>query len=383
VTANGSYSFIITDNAGNVTDKTIVVTNIDKIVPTANLSQTPTAWTGGNVTLNLTSVLDSGGSALKNIELPNGTLVTGTSASYVVTTNGTYSFTVYDNAGNETTKSITVLNIDKLFPTGNLVQTPTAWTSGNVTLNLTSVADTGGSGLKNIQLPNGTLVTGTSASQVVTANGSYSFIITDNVGNSTTKTIAVGNIDKVNPTGTVTFVPGDTALTIRYDGLDNWSGVKSIVLPNSIIVTGSTASFNVTTPGTYTAIVEDNAGNKANIVATVQAPNVTIAKEVTDWTNREAYALTVTTSPRYVTKAKIQASFEGSSWLNENQRISQISENGTYEFKVNDGGIVATGTISVTNFDRQKSIIDIQEKAMSDTQATYNVRITEVGDVKP
>jgi uncharacterized protein YpmS len=383
VTASGTYTFVIYDRAGNSTTKTITVTNIDKTAPTGNLAQTPTAWTNGNVTLNLTAIADTGGSGVKNIQLPNGTLVTGTSASYLVTANGTYTFVIYDNAGNSKTESITVSNIDKTAPTGNLTQTPITWTSGNVTLNLTSVNDAGGSILKNIQLPNGTLVTGLSASQVVTTNGTYSFVIYDNAGNSTTKTITVGNIDKVNPTGTVTFVPGDTALTIRYEGLDNLSGVKSIVLPNSTIVTGSTASYSVTTPGTYTAIVEDNVGNKTNIVATVQAPNVTITQEVTDWTNREAYALTVKTSPRYVTKAKIQASFEGTSWLNENQRIAQISENGTYEFKVNDGGIVATGTISVTNFDRQKSIISIQEKATSASQATYNVRVTEVGDVKP
>jgi hypothetical protein len=243
--------------------------------------------------------------------------------------------------------------------------------------------DTGGSILKNIELPNGTLVTGLSASQVVTTNGTYSFVITDNAGNSTTKTIVVGNIDKGNPTGTFSFIPGDTALTIRYDGEDNSSGVKSIILPNSTVVTGSTASFTVTTPGTYTAIVEDNVGNKTNIVAIVQAPNVTITREVTDWTNRQSYALTVTTSPRYVTKAKILASFEGASWLNENQRVSQISNNGTYEFKVNDGGIVATGSIDITNFDRKEAIVTFEEKARSDSQATYNIRITDVGDVKP
>lgn len=535
VTANGTYDFEITDRAGNSKTVSKAVTNIDKIAPTATLTQTPTDWTSGSVTLNLTAIADTGGSGYYRTKLPNGTFVTTTTASQIVAANGTYSFVVYDNAGNSTTLSIAVTNIDKTAPTATLTQTPTAWTNGNVTLNLTSVADVG-SGVASIVLPNGNVTTGTSASYTVSSNNTYSMDILDNVGNKTTKTITVtnidkvapalslvydsvngrinatstdaasgvqsitlpsgavvtgatatftpptvgkytfiatdragnkttktisldspelslsvdteewtngnviitaeglramnpidyivmpdgttkvysdlatftatangtytfsvydtagfnttasitvSNIDKVKPAGTATLIPGTTALTIRYNGTDSLSGVKEIVLPNDNGVTGAIATYNVTKAGTYTAEVEDNAGNIGTIVATVQAPTVTITKEVPGWTNRDSFGLTASTTPRYVPKAKIQAPFASATWVTENSLTAQIPENGTYDFQVNDGGIVSTGTISVTNFDREEAIITIQEKAKSSTSATYNVKITDVGDVKP
>lgn len=533
VTSNGTYNFVIADKAGNERTISRSVTNIDKSAPTANLTQTPTDWTSGNVTLNLTSVSDTGGAGVKDIRKPDGSYVTGTSTSHVVSANGTYSFVVRDNAGNSVTKSITVTNIDKTAPTGTLSQTPTSWTKGNVTLNLTGVSDSqsgvdyiklpngnvktgssasytvssngtytmeivdgvgnkttrsitvtnidkvapslalsydyvkgvikatasdAGSGILNIKLPNGNLVTATTATYEPPSVGKYTFVATDKAGNATSRSISldapeigldvdteewtnqnvtitaegyrsvnpidyillpngqkvsgdkatyiatsngtytfkvydtsgftstgsitVSNIDKVKPSGTATFIPGSSALTIRYDGTDSLSGVKEIVLPNNNGVDGATASYNVTKPGTYTAIVEDNAGNKANIVATVQAPSVTISPEITSWTNHNSFGLTATTAPRYVTKAKMQAGFASSSWVTDNKITAQISKNGTYEFKVNDGGIVSSGTISITNFDREQPIITFEPKAKTKTDAIINVKIKDMGDVK-
>ena len=54
VTTNGTYTFYVKDNAGNTSVQTITISNIDKVAPVISLSQTPTAWTNGNVTVTAT-----------------------------------------------------------------------------------------------------------------------------------------------------------------------------------------------------------------------------------------------------------------------------------------------------------------------------------------
>ena len=365
VSSNGTFSFEIEDNAGNSTTKSITVSNIDKTVPTGTLSQTPTAWTNGNVTLNLTAIADTGGSGYYRTKLPNGTFVSTTTASQVVTANGTYSFEIFDNAGNSTVKTISVTNMDKLAPTGNLAQTPTAPTNGNVTLNLTGVADTGGSGLKNITLPNGTVMTGTTASQVVSANGTYSFEIEDNAGNSTTKTIVVSNIDGIDPTGTLTQTPtawtnGNVTLNLTAVADTGGSGLKNIVLPNGTVVPGTSASQVVSANGTYTFKIVDNAGNATDKVITVtniekSAPTANVSASTTAWTNQNvtltlsAVADTGGSGLKSLTlpNGTVVAPVSATSYTHV------VSANGAYSFELEDNaGNSTTKTISVTNIDK-------------------------------
>ena len=102
--------------------------------------------------------------------------------------------------------------IDKTAPTANAVSaSTTVWTNADVTLSVTGAADAL-SGFDKIVLPNASTTTSTSASQVVSANGNYTFAIRDIAGNINNKTIAVGNIDKVAPTA--------NNCNSKYDGMD-------------------------------------------------------------------------------------------------------------------------------------------------------------------
>lgn len=370
----------VTDNAGN---KQVVTSNayeLDFTNPTGSISSSTTAPTNNNVTLTFTG--SDANSGVKSVKKPDGTVVNGSSTTHVVSANGSYSFEVTDNAGNKSTISFTVSNIDKVAPNGTLTQTPTGWTNGNVTLNLTAVSDTGGSGLKNIKLPNGTIVTGTSASQVVTANGTYSFVIADLAGNEKTLSITVGNIDKVKPTGSVTLIPGTTQLTIRFNGGDGLSGVERIVLPNGTSVTGAVANYGVTTSGSYKATVYDRAGNYQDVTALIESPSVTISKEVTGWTNVTGYNLIASGTPRYGSTLRLQSPFTGGAWVTTNSLSARIVQNGDYTFNVNDGGIMNTVSITIDNFDRKKPIINMQEKTTTPTSTTVNVKVNDVGDQK-
>ena len=92
-------TFYVKDNAGNTSVQTITISNIDKVAPVISLSQTPTAWTNGNVTVNAT-ITETGsgihtrkwasGNQSASYFANNGTTIT--TNSFVVTTNGTYTF---------------------------------------------------------------------------------------------------------------------------------------------------------------------------------------------------------------------------------------------------------------------------------------------------
>lgn len=269
VSSNNVYTFILEDNAGNVTEKVFDVKNIDKLAPTADLSQTPTSFTNKDVTLELSNILDAGVSRLKVITLPNGEKVTTfEDKQFDVTSNGTYQFVIEDHAGNKTTKTITVGNIDKVAPTASLNQNPTSLTNTDVTLTLSSIADTGVSGLENIKLPNGSIITPkTTTSFSVETNGTYRFIIRDKAGNETVKEITVGNIDKSAPSATLrasttAFTNRDVTLYLEDIQDVGVGGMKSIVLPNGQKqFSFEDKSYIVTENGEYTFTLEDNAGN--------------------------------------------------------------------------------------------------------------------------
>lgn len=383
VSSNGTYSFTVEDNAGNKTVKSIEVSNIDKVAPTANLSQSSTAWTNESVTLTIDGVLDQGGSGVKHIQLPNGNLVSGTSATQSVTANGTYTFKVVDVAGNITQKSITVANIEHEAPTAILTQNPTGWTNEDVTLTLSSISDAGGSGIKQVKLPNGEISkTMSNLTYDVSTNGTYSFEIMDNAGNITLKTISITNIDKVLPSGSVSTIPGSSALTLRFVGSDANSGIHRIVLPNGNTVYSSTADYQVTTPGTYIATVFDRAGNQRSVSIMIQAPRITLNPEQTGWTNLSGYQLIASGTPTYDTSLRLQAPFSGGGWLRVNTMSVLITRNGTYTFNVNDGGVLGTASITIDNFDRVAPNILIHEQNRTDSEVNVNIQVEDLGDMK-
>lgn len=84
------------------------VNNIDTTPPTLTLSESPTTSTNGTVTITAAATDNV---AVANIGKPDSTVVTGNSTTYTVSTNGTYSFTATDTAGNITTQSININNI--------------------------------------------------------------------------------------------------------------------------------------------------------------------------------------------------------------------------------------------------------------------------------
>ena len=102
-----------------------------------------------------------------------------------------------DNAGNVSEVLHYKLS-DVTAPTLTLTPSTTNWTNGSVTITAKAVDNQ--SGVKEIILPNGNIVSSTNANFTVTQNGVYYFKAIDNMGNETISSVTITNIDKNKPT---------------------------------------------------------------------------------------------------------------------------------------------------------------------------------------
>ena len=366
VSSNRTYTFSVEDNNGNKTTQSIIVSNIDTTKPTVNLAQSPTSWTNGNVTITATA--SDVGSGVKSITLPDNTVVNGSTANFTATSNNTYNFIIEDKAGNKTTQSIIVSNIDTTKPTMNLTQSPTSWTNGNVTI--TATASDVGSGVKSITLPDNTVVNGSTANFTATSNNTYTFIVEDNIGNKTTQSITVSNIDKVLPgislsSDNVALTKGP--VTIIATGSDSLSGVKRIKTPDGNWTNRSTVNYSVTTNGTYTFTVEDSVGNQSSSSFTISnidnnLPDLDLKEDITTQTD-EPITITATGSDAESGVAKIQN--PDGSWTTGSTSNYKVSTNGTYTFVVED---------KVGNqYSKSIEVINIKSSSLPVEQKQHNV----------
>ena len=268
VSENGTYQFRVIDAAGNVTESSIEVTNIDKDAPTLTLAASTVEATNSDV--ELTATVSDG-----TVEYYNGSnWVAGDKLT--VSANGTYQFRVTDAAGNVTESSITVENIDKVAPTMELTASTVEATNSDVELTAT-VSD------GTVEYFNGTeWVVG--SEYTVSENGTYQFRVTDAAGNVTESSIEVANIDKVAPefsiayndyltespvTLSVSDVVDDSEYTVEYFNGSEW-------------VVGS--EYTVSANGTYQFRVTDAAGNatvKEVVVDNIWSADAEIKPEVT------------------------------------------------------------------------------------------------------
>lgn len=289
---NGSYIFTAEDHAGNQQSVTVSVKNLDNVAPTVSVSGNPTSWTNQNAALKIAA--SDSGSGVSTIELPDKRIVNGTAATYVVDRNGTYEFIVTDKAGNKTTKSVNVSFIDKEIPTGAVVGNPDNWTNRDAQLSVVA-KDTGGSGIKQITKPDGTVTTSSSFTYVVSKNGTYSFIVEDNAGNKRQIVSKVTHIDKSLPSLTIEGNPNSWTnedVTLKVSSSDGQSGIKRIRLPNGLWSNKDSELFVVVENGTYEFIAEDHAGNQRKTIVAVSkvdksTPTIEVTQSNHTWTNQD------------------------------------------------------------------------------------------------
>lgn len=102
---NDTYNFKAYDKAGNVSEKSIVISNIDKEKPIASSS---VIYNSNNKEAIIKVDSSDSISDIDSITTLEGKVVKDSKLSLMVKTNGTYEFIIKDLAGNETIKSVIV-----------------------------------------------------------------------------------------------------------------------------------------------------------------------------------------------------------------------------------------------------------------------------------
>ncbi|OME73005.1 hypothetical protein BK120_32750, partial [Paenibacillus sp. FSL A5-0031] len=287
VTADGSYTLVVTDAAGNVTTVNFL---IDKVAPIVT-----GVADGGMYKDKVTVSYNEGTATLNGAAFTSGT---------EVTQEGTYKLIVTDAAGNATTVNFVIDTVAPIV---------TGVADGGIYKEKVTVSYNEGTATLN-----GTAFT---SGTEITADGSYTLVVTDAAGNATTVNFV---IDRVAPivTGVADGGMYKEKVTVSFnEGTAKLNG------------TTFTSGTEVIQDGTYKLIVTDAAGNATTVNFVIDK----VAPVVTGVTEDGIY------------KDKVTVSFnEGTATLNGAAFTSgtEVNQDGTYKLIVTD----AAGNATTVNF---------------------------------
>ncbi|HOJ11589.1 MAG TPA: Ig-like domain repeat protein, partial [Clostridiales bacterium] len=262
---NGSFTFEFTDEAGNTGTAAATVAWIDRNPPRVSVTLknengealNAEKWTNKDVIVEINIPADCFIEVLKfnNISHEYSDYVTDLGNNqYKVSGYGRLFYQVCDSITGTIASNEVVIRIDKNPPTiTNVTYSTTDWTNMNVTATVSATDD-----YNDVVYVNG-------SSHVFTENSEFGFIIDDSLGNRTTKTVKVSNIDKDVPVAKVSY--DNTALTNQ-----NVTATVSFDeggSPVSITNNNGLNTYKFTANGEYTFEFSDKAGNAGSIKAAV------------------------------------------------------------------------------------------------------------------
>ena len=295
-TENGSFDFVATDASGNVTTKTITITNIDKTIPVITI---------GNYTLDPINQ-----PILVSATANEGTLNV---ASHLFTENGSFDFVATDVAGNVSTKTVTITNIVRRLPLIAGIENDHSYnydltltfTEGSVTLDGASI----------------------NSGVVLSAEGTYTIVTTDTLG--FVDTIKV-TIDKTSPILTIS----------DYTTLPTNQWITVTASTNEGMLNSNKHIFNEN--GTFTFSAVDPAGN-------VSSREINI-------TNIDTVAPIITIDPYRTTQTNqsitLHATTNEGTFITADTRV--VTVNGEYNFVATDAaGNRTSKSVFITNLEME------------------------------
>ena len=257
-TENGSFDFVATDTAGNVTTETVTVTNIDKTAPVVTVDLFNTNPTNQDITVTVST--------------NEGTL---NFTSHTFTENGSFDFVATDTAGNVTTETVTVTNINKISPV----------IDSHVDINAEATTSAGAEVLYSLPLVTDDLDNDLVASCSVPSGSIFALGITqvfcdatDSAGNTANQTSFVVTV--IDTTPPVVTLNGDNPQIIQagtsYSELgatvtDNYDTGLSAVIDASSVNTSALGSYTVT----Y-YVTDANLNSAVQVVRTVNVVDTTL-----------------------------------------------------------------------------------------------------------
>ena len=337
-TENGTYTFRYMDEAGNIGEKTAVVSFIDREVPRPVVTYSPSGWTRDSVIASVYFANEAGPVYILNHDGPE----------YTFHDNGTFTMRFADAAGNEGQVPLAVTWIDREAPTGTLQYSTRNWTHDDVivTLNVTD-----NSGQAPIFIEGGSEGGGVHR---FTENGAYTFIVEDAAGNRSSFTAVVDRIDRTPPEGKIFYsITGPTNTAVR-----------AVLVANEpiTVLNADGEVYDFTDNGEFTFEFADRAGNRSSATARV------------DWIDRTPPVLHLeysTTEPTFRDVTVVVQANEPIYVLNNNRSRERLfRENGSFVFQVTDlAGNYAEIEAVVSNIDKTEAEITLE---YSETEPTRN-----------
>ncbi len=382
---NGTYTVYAKDAAGNVSIKTISISNIDmeapeiKMTPSKldpvnteilvdievsdNVAVTETKWAAGNQDTAFFK--------------ENGTILEGN--RFVVSQNDTYTVYARDTAGNESVRTVTISNIDTVAP--EITLTPSRLDPVNTVIDVdVEVSDenviVAQKWAKGSQTAEYFHTQGTDIQEgkfIVEENGIYTAYAKDSAGNETIETIIISNIDMEAPVITLTPSKLDatnTAIDVDVEVTDKNTIVAKKWAKGSqnetYFETGGEDiqgdSFVVNENGTYTVFARDSAGNVS--LETIEVSNIDMEAPVikatpskVDPVNTEIDVDVEVTENVSVAEVKWAAGNRAAAFFKDGGTILEgesfvVSENGTYTIYARDtAGNESVHTVTINNID--------------------------------
>ncbi|MGI6235641.1 MAG: DUF5011 domain-containing protein, partial [Christensenellales bacterium] len=248
---NGEFTFVYEDENSNRGFTTAKVSTIDKEAPKLHIFADIIRPTSENVTITV-SYSDNIDvkEVTHNIE-PEDIIPSEAGFVYICSENKAIEVTVYDTAGNKTTKLFDVNYIDREKPTAEIYYSPSNSTNKNV---------------RAVLIPNELvkiLNNSGKAEYIFTQNGEFVFEFEDQAGNKGSITAEVDWIDKIPPRVSLEY--SNNAMTNKPVEVILHTDEDVVIVNN-----GGSANRTFYRNGEFTFRVRDEAGNIAEIKAEVK-----------------------------------------------------------------------------------------------------------------
>lgn len=280
-TENGEFVFTFVGPLGTEGRAVAKVDWIDKTAPTGTIKYSTTSKTNGVVFATLETdeevtvtnnsnkfkvnedgqIVDNEGNVYEDYTIDengvvkdeHGTIVgKGNEFIHEFISNGEYTFEFVDKAGNTATATAKVDWIDQDIPSATLHYDITEKTNQDVTVTLEFNKE-------NVKVLNNDGKT----SYTFTKNGEFTFVFADEAGNQNKAVASVDWIDKELPTATIEYSTQEKTKDPVVATLVNPS--KEITIVNN----NGSNTYTFTKNGTFQFVIEDEVGNRNEIVAEV------------------------------------------------------------------------------------------------------------------
>lgn len=331
----GILDYEIYDIETEVITEDSVIIKIDRTAPSIKeIHYSETSWTNKDVTVSVDAEDD-----LSEIEYVNG-------KTHTFTENGSHTFTISDSAGNITEETVSVDFIDKDTP----VPTITYYADGEV-------YDIATPTNKNV-IAKVTFDEGASPVSMVNnngkfeyefeSNGNFKFMFTDKAGNTGEVLAAVSKIDKIAPTGYVTYSKSSWTNTDVVATLHTSDDVNEVIITNN----SSSADYTFVENGVFVYEFKDVAGNTATVKAEV---SIIDKKKPT-----LSYTLSTADPTPFSVFATVTADEKVTFINNDGKPSKQFSSNGEYKFEAIDrAGNTSEINVVVTNISKETTPVKI------------------------